>query len=153
MNEKLTLYIGYAVIAAALFAFLVRGIYLVVKGVVYYKSSAQVQGITVSAEPPEEIPDTARDEERDKNEPRKPPKINIEFEYNGERINAEPEENFAVKRIGVLEPGQEITVWYCRQFRKCTADRKGIIIGGISMIVSVLVLCIIIAILISGVLG
>ncbi|MDE6596518.1 MAG: hypothetical protein K2K44_11005 [Oscillospiraceae bacterium] len=122
-------------ISIMLFAPPVYGIYLIVKGILYYKF-AEEREATVA-----EISDLkgARNGIVTYN-------ISVDIEDDGEIFNIPMEVGFGVKRIEyALKKGDKITVWYLKKYKRCIAGRSDLIrVGlGIIAIVVIFVFCLV----------
>lgn len=110
-----------------LFATLIYGIYLIIKGIVYYRSAEQREA-TIA-----EISDL-----RGVRRGGVYYSFTVDIEDGGEIFNIPMETSFYIKRIEyALKKGDKIKVWYLKKYKKCVGNRGALIISGIYLIVIV----------------
>lgn len=107
-----------------LFTPLIYGIYLIIKGIVYYRSAEQREA-TVA-----DITDLESTRHGGVYY-----SFTVDIEDDGEIFNVPMEVSFHVKRIEhALKKGDKITVWYLKKYKKCVGNRGALIISGIYLI-------------------
>lgn len=110
-----------------LFAPLIYGIYLIIKGIVYYRSAEQREA-TVA-----EISDLEGTRNGGVYY-----SFSVDIEDDGEIFTVPMEVSFRVKRMEyALKKGDKIKVWYLRKYQKCVGSRCALIISGVYLIVIV----------------
>lgn len=103
---------------------LVYSIYLIVKGILYYKS-AEEREATVA-----EISDLEGTRNGGLYY-----SFSVDIEDDGEIFNIPVEQKLRIKRIEyALKKGDKITVWYLKKYKKCVGNRAALIISGIYLI-------------------
>lgn len=114
---------------------LIYGIYLIIKGILYYKS-AEEREATVA-----EISDLRGDRNGGAYY-----SVSVDIEDDGEIFNIPMEGSFHVKRMEhALKKGYKITVWYLKKYKRCVNDRCSLIKSGvyfIVMVVATLAICV-----------
>ena len=111
-------------ICILLFTPLIYGIYLIIKGIVYYRSAEQREA-TVA-----DITDLEGARNGDVYY-----SFSVDIEDDGEIFNVPMEVSFRVKRIEhALKKGDKITVWYLKKYKKCVGKRGTLIMSGVYLV-------------------